>query len=115
MAIVQRSRSDIDLSTVDWRALEDVSDTEIEAQIRDDPDTAPLFTDDEFARATWVRSVGAADDVKSIRAKPGLSQEQFAARFGFSVETLRNYEQGHRRPTGPASVLLRVIASNRMR
>jgi DNA-binding transcriptional regulator YiaG len=46
----------------------------------------------------------------SGKERLGLSQEQFAARFGFSVETIRNYEQGHRKPTGPARVLLRVIA-----
>ena len=110
MAIVRRSRSDIDLSKVDWRALENASDAEIEAQIFDDEDTASLFTDDELARAKRVQPLAGAGDVKAIRARLGLSQEQFAARFGFSVETLRNYEQGHRRPTGPASVLLRVIA-----
>ena len=111
MTIVRRSRSDIDLSKVDWRALEGVSEAQIEAQIFDDEDTAPLFTDDELARAKRVHPTVAAGDVKAIRARLGLSQDQFAARFGFSVETLRNYEQGHRRPTGPASVLLRVIAS----
>jgi putative transcriptional regulator len=40
----------------------------------------------------------------------GLTQSAFAARFGISVETVRNYEQGHRTPTGPVRVLLRVIA-----
>lgn len=39
-----------------------------------------------------------------------LSQTQFADRYGFSVETIRNYEQGHRAPAGPARALLRVIA-----
>jgi putative transcriptional regulator len=109
MSIVQKTRDDLDLSAVDWSALKKVSDARIEAQALA-ADDCPPFTDDEIARATWVRPV-VADDVKAIRGRLGLSQEQFAARFGFSVETLRNYEQGHRRPTGPASVLLRVIAS----
>jgi putative transcriptional regulator len=49
--------------------------------------------------------------ISGLRARPGLSQQQFAERYGFSVETIRNYEQGHRRPAGPARVLLKVIAS----
>ena len=110
MAIVRRSRADIDLSTVDWAALETVSEARIEAQIIADEDTAPLFTDDELVRARRVQPSVAPAEIKSMRARLGLSQEQFAARFGFSVETLRNYEQGHRRATGPAGVLLRVIA-----
>jgi putative transcriptional regulator len=45
-----------------------------------------------------------------MRERLGLTQSAFAARFGISVETVRNYEQGHRTPTGPVRVLLRVIA-----
>ncbi|MDQ2859561.1 MAG: helix-turn-helix domain-containing protein [Pseudomonadota bacterium] len=70
-----------------------------------------MFTAAELAQARRVAPGPASGDVKAIRGRLGLSQEQFAARFGFSVETIRNYEQGHRRPAGPARVLLRVIAS----
>lgn len=111
MTIVRRTRAEIDLSKIDWAALEGVTDTQIDAQIADDPDMAPIFTPDELARARRVTPAPAPDDVRGIRRRLGLSQEQFAARFGFSVETIRNYEQGHRRPTGPARVLLRVIAA----
>jgi len=110
MPIVRKTLAEIDLSAVDWAALRRVSEEPIEAPALADDENPPM-TDDVRARARWVRPVVAADDVKFIRARLGLSQEQFAARFGFSVETLRNYEQGHRRPTGPASVLLRVIAN----
>jgi len=48
-------------------------------------------------------------DVPAIRKKLGLSQEEFAERFGVSVGTLRNWEQGSRFPDGPARVLLTVI------
>jgi putative transcriptional regulator len=47
-------------------------------------------------------------DVGAIREKYKLSQEQFAALLGISVRTLQNWEQGRRRPHGPARVLLRV-------
>lgn len=110
MSIVRRTRADVDLSKVDWAGLVKVTDAEIELQIAADPDTAPLFTEDELARARRVQPPPSPEDVRGIRLRLGLSQEQFAARFGFSVETIRNYEQGHRRPTGPARVLLRVIA-----
>ena len=41
-------------------------------------------------------------DVKALRAKVGMTQEQFAARFGFSTATLRHWERGDRTPHGPA-------------
>jgi putative transcriptional regulator len=48
-------------------------------------------------------------DVKKARAKTGLSQDRFAKVFGISLHTLRKWEQGQRRPQGPAKVLLAVI------
>lgn len=48
-------------------------------------------------------------DVKAIRAKLGLSQQAFAGRFGFSVKTLRHWEQKQRVPEGPARAYLLVI------
>jgi len=53
-------------------------------------------------------------DVRKLRVRMGLSQTQFAARFGFSLDSIQNWEQGHRRPEGPARVLLAVIAKNPM-
>jgi transcriptional regulator with XRE-family HTH domain len=40
----------------------------------------------------------------------GLSQEEFAYLMGISVATLRNWEQGRRKPEGPARVLLKVAS-----
>ena len=51
-------------------------------------------------------------DVKALRARVGMTQEQFAARFGFSAATLRHWERGDRTPRGPALVLLNVIERN---
>jgi putative transcriptional regulator len=48
--------------------------------------------------------------VRATRKQLGLSQTEFAARFGFQPATLRNWEQGRTRPDGPARVLLAVIA-----
>ncbi len=49
-------------------------------------------------------------EVRKIREHYGLSQEKFASLIGISVATLRNWEQGRRKPEGAARVLLRVAA-----
>lgn len=49
-------------------------------------------------------------EVRKIREHYGLSQEKFASLMGISVATLRNWEQGRRKPEGAARVLLRVAA-----
>jgi putative transcriptional regulator len=54
----------------------------------------------------------AAVDVKAIRKRLGKSQAEFARMIGVSVATLQNWEQGRRRPEGPARALLRVAAEN---
>ena len=51
-------------------------------------------------------------DVKRLRSAIGLSQSEFAARFGFSTAAIRNWEQGLRDPEGPARTLLALIARN---
>ena len=48
-------------------------------------------------------------DVKAIRARLGMTQEEFAGRFGFSIKTLRHWEQRQRTPEGPARAYLLVI------
>ncbi len=57
-----------------------------------------------------IRPVRIPDvDVAAVREKLGLSQEDFAATFGVSLGTIRNWEQGRRHPEGPARALLVVI------
>jgi putative transcriptional regulator len=48
-------------------------------------------------------------DVRAIRTKLGMTQAEFAACFGFSVNTLRHWEQGKRQPEGPTRAYLLVI------
>jgi putative transcriptional regulator len=64
--------------------------------------------DSEAVRVYRPQSI----DVKALRTRVGMTQEQFAARFGFSVATLRHWERGDRSPQGPALVLLNVIDKN---
>ena len=51
-----------------------------------------------------------AVDVAQIRASTGLSQSAFAKSIGVAKGTLLNWEHGRRHPTGPAQVLLAMIA-----
>ncbi|MBF0370478.1 MAG: type II toxin-antitoxin system MqsA family antitoxin [Magnetococcales bacterium] len=48
-------------------------------------------------------------NVQTIRQKTGLTQKDFASRFGFTLSALRDWEQGRRRPERSARVLLMVI------
>jgi putative transcriptional regulator len=48
-------------------------------------------------------------DVRAIRGRLGMTQQEFAVRFGFSVNTLRHWEQGRRVPEGPTRAYLLVI------
>lgn len=50
-------------------------------------------------------------DVLVIRKELGLTQEEFAKRYGFSTGTIRNWEQKRRKPEGAARLLLKLIAS----
>ncbi len=48
-------------------------------------------------------------DVRSVREKTGLSQEEFSRTFGLSLATYRKWEQGQRAPTEGSLLLLHVI------
>jgi putative transcriptional regulator len=48
-------------------------------------------------------------EVYEVRRGFGLTQERFARLMGISVATLRNWEQGRRKPEGSARVLLEVV------
>lgn len=51
-----------------------------------------------------------AIDVREIRRRLGVTQAKFAARFGFSLAAVRDWEQGRRKPEKAARVLLTIIA-----
>lgn len=61
------------------------------------------------AREGYVAHVPEQVDVAAIRRRLGLSQGEFAARFGFKLDAVQNWEQGRRRPDGAARAFLRVI------
>lgn len=76
----------------DWTAFDAMTDSEIQQQVLENPDAAPLPV-----------------DVAAIRRKTGLDQAAFARLFAIPLGTLRNWEQYRRRPEGPARALLKII------
>jgi putative transcriptional regulator len=106
----RHSRSELDLSKIDWSRVDATTDAEIARQATEDRDAAPVFTAAELLSAGRRISPEAIEDVRALRLRLGLSQERFAARFGFTVSAIRQYESRRRVPTGPVRTLLRVIA-----
>ncbi len=78
----------------------------------------PELTDKDFGRGLkrsqrrriMQGKIESGDDVVALRRFVGLTQAAFAEALGISVHTLRNWEQGRRKPEGPALALLRIAA-----
>jgi putative transcriptional regulator len=64
----------------------------------------------EFPLAPVAPEMAPPAVVRDLRKRARLTQQEFAARLGVPVETIRNWEQGKRMPRGPARALLAVIA-----
>jgi putative transcriptional regulator len=62
------------------------------------------------ATTTVAQATATSPAVRDLRRRARLTQQEFAARLGVPVETIRNWEQGKRMPRGPARALLAVIA-----
>ena len=84
-------------------------------------DTSERFEEDLKQALARARREGPPDvektetpelDVRAIRAGTGLSQADFAKSVGVDEATLRDWEQGRRRPEGNARVLLAMIAGD---
>jgi putative transcriptional regulator len=60
------------------------------------------------AKLSRVFKIDPRNDIVKVRGKLGLSQSKFAGVLGISADTLQNWEQGRRQPTGPARVLLKI-------
>ncbi len=77
--------------------------------IREGLEDAIAFAEGDKAKGRARKVKIAQVDVAALRRKLKLTQKQFAKIFGVSLATLRNWEQGRRKPEGPAMVLLNVI------
>ena len=72
-------------------------------ELRDGQECSPAPEDNE-------KVAGEMPPVRDLRRRAQLTQQEFAAKVGVPVETIRNWEQGKRMPRGPARALLAVIA-----
>ena len=86
----------------DWTAVDALTEEQIHAAALSDPDAQP-WTEEQFKRAR--RRV----DVRLIREKYGLTQEEFARRFGLKLDMVRGWEDRTLVPDAAARTLLRVI------
>lgn len=105
MGIVRATRDPnrrVQLSPETKARLDAMTPEEIEANALSDPDNPPA-TDEELKRGVLGRRVRLA------RQALDLTQEQFAERFRIPVGTLRDWEQGRRKPEAPALAYLTVI------
>ncbi|KON81106.1 helix-turn-helix domain-containing protein [Azoarcus sp. PA01] len=80
---------------------------------RIDPARVDAVTEDELARQAAADEAEAMQDVarfvRRVRKRLGLSQADFSERINVPLETIRNWEQGKRSPTGAAKSLLKVL------
>ena len=108
MPIVKRSAKEIRKhgGRVNWQKVKSTTDEEIAAQSAADVDTAPEVVNVAKFRRVYTPPI---PDVKKIRQKLGLSQSVFARRFGFSLYTVQQWEQGRLVPDRSARLLLKVI------
>ena len=83
--------------------------TRVGSSVRRGLEEAVSYARGHADEGAYIVHVPSAVDVRAIRAKLGLTQEEFASRFGFSVNTLRHWEQGKRQPEGPTRAYLLVI------
>jgi len=93
--------------SIDWRAIDALTDEQIATQIAANPDAAPDVSDWSLddPKVTIMEPI----DIKALRARLRMSQESFAATFGLNLAALRDWEQQRRVPRGPARTLLRII------
>jgi putative transcriptional regulator len=86
-------------------------DDELFQEILENARQAGAWLRGEDVEPSRVVFVGEPDP-REIRAKLGMTQEEFAAALCISVKTLRNWEQGRRDPSGPAMRLLQLAEKN---
>lgn len=86
----------------DWRRLDAMTDKEVEAAARSDPDAGPLSR----AQLAKMRRVSR---VKVLRQRLDMTQVEFAEAFHLPLTTLRDWEQRRSTPDAPARALLLAI------
>jgi putative transcriptional regulator len=92
-------------SGTDWKAVEALTNEEVEQAALSDPDSAPVPVYD-------TPGLIPGTNPKKLREKLGMTQEEFASSYGIPVGTLRDWEQCRKNPDATARAYLRVIARN---
>lgn len=89
------------------------ADQALRALGRIDPARVDATTEDDIAAHRAVDEAEAMQDVakfaRRVRKRLGLSQTEFSRRIDVPLDTIRNWEQGKRCPTGAAKALLKVL------
>jgi len=88
----------------DWACIEALTGEQALQKALADEDSPPL-TDDQLARMRRI------PDPQEIRQRLGLTQREFSQQFQIALGTLRDWEQGARRPDSAAKAYLRVVAA----
>jgi putative transcriptional regulator len=86
------------LAAADWSRIDAMTDADIARQIAANPEAAP--------------DMAPEIDVRAIRRATGMTQDEFASAYQFSVRTVQQWERGAKRPSGPARTLLRAIKAD---
>lgn len=104
MVSVEHNPGDPPLKTdTDWARAKAMTAEEIHAAALSDPDAAPIGF---FELPGFIH----IPNVRKLRVRLGMTQEAFAAAYRIPVGTLRDWEQGRKRPDAPARAYLMVIA-----
>ena len=94
----------------DWDAVDALTNEQVHAAALSDPDAQPIprGSDEELAKLGLIRGV----NVKRLREKLSLTQEEFAAAYRIPLGTLRDWEQRRKNPDATARAYLTVIQRN---
>ena len=103
--LVRYPRNRLPSDKTDWVRLDRMTDEEVTAAARSDPDAQPL-TRQQLARMRRV------PHVRLVRQRLGMTQAEFAEAFHLPLTTLRDWEQHRSVPDAPARALLLAIERN---
>lgn len=86
--------TDVELGLIDYRKVDATTEQDIATHMQQD-------------EAEAIRD--AASFARNVRVRLGMSQTELSNHIHVSTETIRNWEQGKRTPTGPAKALLKIL------
>ena len=101
MSIIRKRKAEIGRGRIDKRRVRAATEARIQSWKREEG-----YGEYELVNVRAVPSI----DVRAIRERLGLTQEEFAARYRLSLRSLQEWEQGRKEPSEAARVLLFAIA-----